>query len=92
MNDNIKEDQSKGKFNYDSSKKMDDKKRTDKYGNLISKKNKSHKVTFTDQVDKNKKLADINIVTSYKQYNRIDEDGNLFILNIGDNGWSCSIY
>lgn len=49
--------------------------RTDKYGNVISKKSKTHKVSFTDQIDRSKKIAEIARVKSYREFNRM-EDSN----------------
>ena len=50
--------------------------RKDKYGTLITKRHKSHKITFSDQVDKNQSLAEVKVVDSYKKFNRWDENGD----------------
>lgn len=47
--------------------------RTDKFGNVISKRLKNHKISFPDEVDKSKRLVDVNMVDSYKKYNRMDD-------------------
>ncbi len=41
--------------------------RKDCYGNIISKKLKKHKICFPDVLDSHKDIAEIYIVTSYKQ-------------------------
>ena len=49
--------------------------RTDKNGNIISKKNSMrYKITFVDEVDNNKELAEIHRVESYKKYNSYDDE------------------
>ena len=47
------------------------KKRVDRYGNIISPKGKQ-KVSFIDKISKNK-LVDIINIDSYKQYNKMEE-------------------
>ena len=47
--------------------------RKDKYGNLITKKNRSHKISFADQVDSDKHIAEVKRVESYKDFNKIEE-------------------
>jgi hypothetical protein len=51
-------------------------KRTDKYGNPIVKKNKQHKVTFSDQFP-DKGIAVVSKVESYKKHNVLDEKQEL---------------
>ena len=44
--------------------------RTDRVGNSIVKGDKSHRITFADQVSKDRsKLTDVYYVESYKKYN-----------------------
>ena len=50
------------------------KKRVDRYGNIISPKGKQ-KVSFIDKISKNK-LVDIINIDSYKQYNKMEEVSN----------------
>lgn len=60
------------------------KQRRDSFGNPISKKNKIHKVTFIDEIEKGK-LAEIKSVQSYRAYNKFEHlasEGNIFILYI----------
>ena len=45
--------------------------RKDSFGNPISKKNKNHKVTFIDEIEK-RKLAEIKSVKSYRNYNKYE--------------------
>jgi len=44
--------------------------RKDYKGTYIQKKSKKHKVVFIDQVDKNKKLTDVQEIENFKMYNK----------------------
>jgi hypothetical protein len=50
--------------------------RKDAFGNPISKKVKNHKISFADQIDtKEKKFIEIKLVSSYREYNKVEEGG-----------------
>ena len=61
--------------------------RKDFYGNKISRKSKTHKVTFRDE-EPNKTIADIKLVESYKKYN-LDEPVKV---EKGKGSCSCCIF
>jgi replication fork clamp-binding protein CrfC len=42
--------------------------RKDCFGNIISRKIKKHKICFPDNLDNRRQIAEIQIVTSYKQF------------------------
>lgn len=41
--------------------------RKDKFGNVISKKIKNHKISFSDQIGNNQEIAEVKKVESYKE-------------------------
>jgi hypothetical protein len=49
--------------------------RKDIYGNPISKKIKNHKISFADEVGKDKKFVEIIVVNSYRDYHRAEKEG-----------------
>ncbi len=51
-----------------ASKLIENNHRKDCYGTIISKKSKKHKICFSDKLDNDKKIAEIHIVTSFKQF------------------------
>ena len=61
-------------FNRSNTLENNSKLRLDKFGNIISKKNRNeYKISFVDRVEKNKNLVEIHCVESYKQYNLAEE-------------------
>lgn len=56
--------------------------RKDVYGNVISKKKKTHRICFADESPSSKELVEIKIVKSYRSENNIN--------NVSD--WSCIIF
>ena len=54
---------------------MMQKKRKDRFGNVIGRASKRHRVTFVDEVE-GKSISKIVIVESYKKYNMLDESHN----------------
>jgi hypothetical protein len=69
--------------------------RKDSHGNPISKRYKSHKVSFIDQVDKKRPLSEIIIVESFKDLNKeskISYNPIGFQHGNGDGAWNCSLF
>lgn len=60
------------------------KSRSDRFGNAISKQKKSHKISFKDEMCKDAKLVEINLVDSYREYNRAEEKGNYYDLKLNN--------
>ena len=57
--------------------------RTDRKGTIISKREKSHRITFADHVTNDKaRLTDVYLVESYKKYNHDMNYGNQGCCNI----------
>lgn len=53
--------------------------RKDVYGNPISKKIKNHKISFADDGTNNKKLVEIIVVDSYRDFHKSETDGNSYM-------------
>ena len=65
--------------NYDSYNSFNPEKRVDKFGNVISKKNKkNYKISFVDEIDSNKPIAKIMKVESFRRYNSMEEKKGKF--------------
>ena len=56
----------------DNNKQIDSA-RKDKYGNPILKKNKIHKISFSDQFNNERSLVQISKIESYKTFNNAEE-------------------
>jgi hypothetical protein len=56
--------------------------RKDALGNVISKKKKTHRVCFSDEVENGRDLVDLKYVESYKIYNQTSNASE----------WSCIIF
>ena len=54
---------------------MQQKKRKDRYGNVIGRAQKRHRVTFVDEVE-GKSISNVFIVESFKKYNTLDDGHN----------------
>lgn len=70
--------------------------RRDAYGNPISKKIKNHKISFADEVGRQKPLVDIIVVTSYRDFHRSDISEGIqtlfFTILDTESMWNCSIF
>ncbi len=59
--------------------------RKDVYGNIISKKVKSHKICFADQIENcTKKFVEVKTVHSYRNFNKLKD--------LDDETWACKIF
>jgi hypothetical protein len=71
------------KIDYDSFNTFDERKRVDKFGNIISKKNKkNYKISFIDEIHKDKPLAAIYKVQSIKKYHITEEKKSIFLYKL----------
>jgi hypothetical protein len=59
--------------------------RKDVYGNIISKKVKSHKICFADQIqNSSKKLVEVKTVHSFRNFNKLKD--------LDEGAWACKIF
>jgi hypothetical protein len=66
--------------------------RKDIHGNVISKRYKTHRVTFIDQVEGKKPLSEIIIVESFKELNKESTMRPKVGFEYDDAAWNCILF